>query len=948
MDRPRVAALAVLACLAGLPEAWGQIRVQPVIPDCWAHSLLEDREGFLWVGTAAGLVRFDGVEKEGFDPSETVPTGQVWAIHQAPGGEIYFATATGLGIYENGEFKRPPQASGLRDRRVNAIAESAGGGVIFARDRDLVKLRPDGRFETIRLDVESRIWSVLEARDGTLYVGTEESGLLVVREGKARSLTAKDGLAAGPVRALLQGKDGTVYAGADGVSLLRGDRIETPRSPVSAVRSIVEASDGTLYMASFFGGVWIARGGSFEALDRLTAAHGLSDDRVSALILGRDGTLYIGSEAVTAYRGDVFQGWPKKQGRVPEDVWAIAEDTRGNLYAGTDQGLAVLRGPRWEALDSRHGLPTGVIRSLLAPPEGGLYLGSQKPHGAWFYDGTRTRPFLWDDGLPSRQVFALHQGRDGSLYLGTLDGLFAYRNGRLDHLFDGERINSVHSAPDGAVWAGTEGRGLLRWKDGRLKFWTQKDGLHDDIVTAVRMTRDGSVYAGTVSSLSVLREDRVQHSFENHSEGFAYGPVRCILEDRSGLIYVLSDLGVSVIQPETAGPPALVRRLSEPDGLVGPGGLASACHQDAEGRLWFGGASGISVYDPRKEKRLPKPPRAYLREWRLFNEKIALPLAREPRKAFQGHDRYNLTFSYSAIDLAAGHRVRFRSRLAGFEQEWNPPTNESSVRYTNVEPGDYRFEVQASNDGGKRWSAPATLPFTIQPPPWWKDPRWALSLSALLLIGAVGSVSVYRVRQLLAVERLRTSLAANLHDDVGAGLTEIAILSEVAARRGGEAPPELDRVADTARRLVDRMNDIVWLVNPRRDSLYDLFVQLKDGYSDLLAQAGIVLAVDDLAPLQGIRLSMEVRENLFLIFKEALRNVLRHSGAREARLALGLDGRRLEVTLRDDGRGFDPESAGTGDGLPNMQRRAAAIGGSLDIQSAPDRGTLVRFTGPLA
>ena len=947
MDRLRVAALAalaVLACLAGPPEAWGQIRVQTILPDCWALSLLEDREGLLWVGTPAGLRQYDGIKEDFIFPSETVPTGPVWAIHQAPWGTIFFATDTGLGIYENGDFKKPPRESGLRDRRVNAISGSTDGGVLFARDADLVKLRPDGRFETLPLGLAtSRIWSVLEARDGTLYVGTETSGLLIVREGRARFLTAADGLAAGPVRALLQGRDGTIYAGADGVSLLRGDRIETPRSPVSAVRSIVEGPDGTLFIASFFGGVWIARGGSFEALDRLTAANGLSDDRVSALILGRDGTLYIGSEAVTAWRGDVLQGWPKAQGLVPEDVWAIAEDARGNLYAGTDRGLAVLTGARWEALGRGHGLPDGVIRALSPKPGGGLYLGSQNPHGAWFYEGGRARPFLWRDGLPSRQVFAIDGGPDGSLYLGTLAGLFAHHQGEVRPLFEGERILSVDAAPDGAVWAGTDGRGLLRWQAGVAKLWTRRDGLLDDIVTAVHVSRDGIVYAGTATGLSILRNGRIQRSF-GPEEDLTSGPARCILEDAAGLIYVLSDLGVSVFDPVAA---ATLRVLSPEDGLVAEG-LPGACHRDAAGRLWFGGSHGISVYDPTKARALrPEPPRAYLTDWRLFNQTLALPEAGE-RKVFNGRDVYYLTFGYSAIDLATGQRVRFRSRLAGFEQDWSQSTKERSVRYTNLPPGDYRFEVQASNDRGKRWSAPDTLPFTIQPPPWWQDPRWTLSLSALLLVGAAGSVSVYRVRQLLAVERLRTSLAANLHDDVGAGLTEIAILSEVAARRGGEAPSEFNRVADTARRLVDRMNDIVWLVNPRRDSLYDLFAQLKDSYSDLLAQAGIALVGGDLAPLQGIRLSMEVRENLYLIFKEALHNVLRHSGAREARLDLALHGRRLEGTLRDDGRGFDPERADAGNGLTNMKRRTAAIRGTLEIRSSPDRGTLLRFTGPLA
>jgi signal transduction histidine kinase len=207
--------------------------------------------------------------------------------------------------------------------------------------------------------------------------------------------------------------------------------------------------------------------------------------------------------------------------------------------------------------------------------------------------------------------------------------------------------------------------------------------------------------------------------------------------------------------------------------------------------------------------------------------------------------------------------------------------------------------------------------------------------------------AVARTRRLLQIERLRASIAADLHDQVGAGLTDIAILSAVAARKAGDLP-ELPRIAATARDLVDGMGDLVWLINPRWDTLDELFLRLKDSYAELFAHGGAQLEIiEDLARCAGVRLPMAWRQDLHLLFKEALRNALRHSGCRRAELSVTLRGRRLAVALRDDGRGFDPEQRhGQGEGLDSMRRRAGNLRGRLTIDSSPE-GTTVCFAGTI-
>lgn len=354
-----------------------------------------------------------------------------------------------------------------------------------------------------------------------------------------------------------------------------------------------------------------------------------------------------------------------------------------------------------------------------------------------------------------------------------------------------------------------------------------------------------------------------------------------------------------------------------------------------------GDTAGTTVQPAPPRERPRRRPRARLT--RLHVSRDRHPAAKGGVKPAD-QERKDLTISFTGIDPGIDHQARstkFRYKLIGLNSEWIE-TDGRSAQYSDLKTGHYRFEVQAVNDAGL-WTEPARLSFTVLPPPWWRREPWLVFVLAGAGIVLTGSLySAVRTRRLLQMERLRASIAANLHDQLGAGLTDIAILSEVAARKTADLP-ELARVAATARELVDGMGDIVWLVNPRRDSLYELFLRLKDAYAELFAHAGAQLHVGDLTPFEGARLPMAYRQDLHLLFQEALRNALRHSGCRRAELSVTLRGRHLEAELRDDGRGFDPECR-SGEGLETMRRRAERLGGRLTIDSSP-KGTVVRFVG---
>lgn len=902
------------------------------------HSMLEDRDGFLWIGTWDGVSRFDGVSFTRYDDRHGVPRGRIYAFHQAPEGALYLAGEGGAAVFDGERFRPLPEESGLANAHLRDIAQMPDGTLLFGGDSGLFARRPGGSWETVLPSERGPVSALLASRDGALYIGTEE-GLFVMRSGRISPLEL-DGKApslGGIIHGFYEGSDGTLYIGnrRDGLAVLRGGSLLQPASTRGLfIHSIAADGDGILYLATETSGVLRLREETLEPLTPITEADGLSSSLVRAIHRAPGGPVFFGTDdGLDVFSGEAVETWTRDHGLPDETVWSIAEDARGDLYAATQGGVAVLRGREWRTLGTRDGFPKGPAYSVHAGRSGRLYAGDEEAR-VWISRGGRPLETVELPVSPlwaQRWVMAILEGPLGEVYAATLGGLAVVRN-REVRLFGPEdglpdrRVFSLAMAADDTLYLGTAG-GLAAFRDGAFRVWTEKDGLADKWVESVRVARDGSVYAATRSGLSILRDGR----FETYdkSDGLSNSFITCTLEDGEGRVYLSTNRGVNVL---TRGP----SRILPLYGLGLRAGNTGSCYRDRRGRLWFGIIHRVlTMYDPAKD-RPRHPPEARLTGLQVFKDRIPLD------SRILAHDRNDLTFSFTGIDLAA-HFLRFRYRLTGLDREWID-SDQRSARYPNLRPGDYRFEVQAVNDAGLR-SAPASLSFTLLPPPWWRRPALVLGLAAAAVALAAGLFGVFRIRQLLEVERLRAGIAADLHDHVGAGLTDIAILSEVASRKAGRLP-ELDRIAATAREMVDGLGDIVWLINPRRDSLGELLLRLKDSYAELFAHAGAELVVGDLSPFEKVHLPMAWRQDLHLLFKEALHNALRHSGCRRAELAVTLHGRRLEVVLQDDGRGFDPNHGnGQGDGIETMRRRAGRLKGRLDLESSL-AGTTVRFTGP--
>ena len=305
-----------------------------------------------------------------------------------------------------------------------------------------------------------------------------------------------------------------------------------------------------------------------------------------------------------------------------------------------------------------------------------------------------------------------------------------------------------------------------------------------------------------------------------------------------------------------------------------------------------------------------------------------------------------LQIDFVSLRFAPGERLRYQYMLEGAEKDWNPPAARRSVSYASISPGDYRFLVRAVNAEGEVSVTPAVVAFTVLPPYWQR--WWFVSLTGLALVAAGLSLHRYRVSRVVELERVRARIATDLHDDIGASLTRIAILSEVARQqphRGeGDLDAPLSSIATIARESVTSMSDIVWAISPERDTLHEVVRRMRDHAEDVFEARDVSLVLDLPEPGQPKKLGVEVRRDLYLIFKEAVNNAARHSSCTRVAIVFRVTGSHLLLEISDDGVGFEPAGQHDGHGLRSMQHRAKRLGASLDVRTRAAAGTTVRLT----
>jgi signal transduction histidine kinase len=385
-----------------------------------------------------------------------------------------------------------------------------------------------------------------------------------------------------------------------------------------------------------------------------------------------------------------------------------------------------------------------------------------------------------------------------------------------------------------------------------------------------------------------------------------------------------------------------VKHFSEADGL--PAGRFVAAHRDGRGVLWFGTSSSLIRFEPRVD-RPSVPPPIRITGLRIMDVQQSVSAFGERNVSLPdlAPDQHRLQIDFSALSFAAGEVLRYQYQLDDLGGGWSALSDQRSVTYASLSPGRHTFRVRAVNSDGALSAEVASVRFTVLTPLWLR--WWFLTLQGSALLALVYGVYRYRVARVLELAAIRTRIATDLHDDIGADLTRIALLSEVARRTPGDAP--LASIASIARESVSAMSDIVWAINPKRESVADLIRRMRQHAAEVFTLRDIHLRFNAEDAHDSSRLGIDVRRELLLSFKEAVNNAARHSQCSHVSIDLRRDGSCLLLSVADDGVGFDTSRESQGQGLASLRRRAERLKGTFAVQSSPGAGTTVTLRVPL-
>ena len=993
--------LTIIAALAGSASPALAARVpvrayttQDGLPRDFVSMIAIEPSGHVLLGTAEGLTVFDGHSFATW--SEEAGLGEtLHAVHTEPSGAIWAGGEFGLArlVPERpNRFDPVPAPSGMPERVVS-LFQDRDGTLWVGSMKGLHRIQhgPDGPyFGPPMPGIETEVDAMAQDREGFLWIGTHrELALVDIAQDRVTARFTRGITSGDPhIQALMVDRAGRLWVGSRaGLCHLALDaaperdssceRLYTMRDglPTAWINDIHEGPDGELHVATadgFVVGTRSASGG--VTWKSLREEEGVPGGAVHKIAQDSDGNLWL----ATADRGAVkivsggLHVFTKVQG-VASGVKSFVEDARGVVHA------IGARWPQWFIMRSDGARFTSVAPRL---PGHVTYLGwgwqqviFQDTAGRWWVpsgSGALIYPqvarledlagklperiMTRRDGLPGDEIFRLFEDSRGDVWIGTIgvganstsiwrraSGAIEPRPGPPGQLADPP--SAFAEDPTGAVWIGYYHGGLARWSGSSVEAVGVPEGLAKSLVTQMHFDRRGRLWVGTLDGLARTDDPSARPLvFRTYTrkDGLPSHDVHSVAEDRLGRIWLGTSNGLLRLDPETDR----TRRYTTADGL--PANQVDSVFYDTHGQLWLGTREGLATLEPREDPAPALPP-VLLESIEVAGEPRRLPpLGLDRLEGLvlpAGQERIRVGFR--SIVYRAGETVRFQYRLDG-SPDWSPISDQRSVLFDSIPAGRHRFEVRAVDLEGRVSPQPAWVDFRVEPPLWrtW----WFMALAGASVAGAVIALHRQRVARLLALERVRARIATDLHDEVGAGLSEIALMGELWARQASAAPAGdglPSRIAATSRKLVDSMSDIVWAINPEKDHVFSLSQRMRRFATTLLRSAGIALRFDSIGESHDHALDGEARRELLLAFQEMVHNCVKHAKCTTVDVRLGIEGTELVMKVADDGRGFDPTRAEEGTGLSSLRQRAGRLGGGCEIAAAPGAGTSVTIRVPL-
>jgi signal transduction histidine kinase/ligand-binding sensor domain-containing protein len=941
------------------------------LPQNFVRALAQTKDGYLWIGSDAGVSRFDGARFVSFGLPEGFQAGPVQALLGGSDGALWIGSVgTGLGRWKNGRFTTFTTQNGLPSDSVNALAQYNQGSIWVGTEAGLA-VWENQRLHSYSsggvLDGKS-ITALFSDRRGNLWIGAKGAGLFNLRGGQLFPVRDRDFdyLLQDP-HCLLVDHEGRIWVGAGDDSVLYREAghwrpFRLPRHLARHyVSALAEDLDGTVWAGSVSEGLFQFKHGKLVAVN---AGSGLSDNLVEALAVDREGKLWVGThEGLNQLRPKNLSVIGYNEGLGRGAIQGLAEVATGKIWASkSSEGLYIWDGRYFRSLPAG-GLSSEADRvgPLLIAQDGSCWMGGARGL-IHFEDVGAVDPQPGSPALTNLDISALAQDARGRVWVGAREGeLWWQENGKWLAQRRGPRVHAITAIvpeQNGSVWVGTAGDGLFNVEgkaDGR---WTKRSGLLSNWVRTLYLDPEGTLWIGTGGGgLSRLIDSKMT-TFTTR-EGLPDNTISQILEDDAGKLWLGGDRGIVSVSKQALADAAAQSRPEVYPQVYGraEGMMSEECISGVfpiglrtkSGLLWFPTQEGIVVADPHHQPTESPAPAVVLEETLVDG----VPNAAESLVLAPG--RHRLEFRYTGVNFDAPERVRFRYRLGGLDSDWVEAGATRSASFPYVPYGEYRFEVIAGNSRGAWSTTGATVSVTVKPylwQRWWFQVPAAIGLLAFIAVAArvVEKRKLQRRLEQLERERAlaheRERIARDLHDDLGSSLARISLLSGL-LKADRDNPGQIDahavKISQSADQTVRALEEIVWAVRPGSDSLQSLVEYTAHFANELFDGGGIRCRLDLPADLPARPLPPEVRHNIFLVIKEALANVLKHAAAHEVFISAEATDRALEIVVHDDGKGFDTKRQSRGNGLGNMRRRVQAMGGSVTIESCPGQGTTVKL-----
>ncbi len=890
----------------------------------YIRTLLEDRQGALWIGTAEGLVRMQGGKFTAFTTHDGLPNDSIQSLYEDHQGNLWVATAAGLGLLKGNAVTTFSTKERLIGGSIQALFEDAEGALWIGTPYGLSRFK-DGRFAnfTVRDGLGSNsVRAIQQGKDGRLWFGTL-SGLSLFSGGRFTTYRSRDGLPSDRIMALYADREGTLLVGtASGLGRFREDHFTSfdPEEGLSSttILSLLEDLEGNLWIGTESGGVNLLKDTKFTTY---SIRNGLSSDLVKAVYGNHSGDIWIGTDGggLNLLNRGRLTNYTTRNGLSSNVVLALFGDDEGNLWAGTPNGLNRFKDGRFIAQTSGAGLANEYVRCVFQDHNGYLWIGTRS--GLTRMKDGILKTYTEADGLPNDLISALYEDSEGILWIGSLGGLTRFKDEEFTTYtttdgLSSDLISSLYGDSDETLWIGTNGGGLNRLKDGKFTAYTSRDGLVDDVIFGVLEDSGNNLWLSCSKGIF--------HAKKKEFDELARGAIASI----TTVAYGTAD-GM------------LTRECS--------GGGAPAAWKDDEGKLWFPTIKGVAMIDPAHIRINEHPPPVVIEQLRideqpiLFSENAELP---------PGKTRFD--FYYTAPSFIAPEKIRFRYKLEGFDHDWIESGTRRIAYYTNLRPGNYRFQVIACNNDGVWNQTGASFGFYLKP--YFYQTYW---FYVLCLLGvALLAWQLYRVRvsrmeaQFGAVLAERARIAREIHDNLAQEMLGISVQLEVVARTlpasAELAKTHLDRVRILVRHGIAEARRYVWDLRSQALERNDLPTALADTARRLTNDTPIQTQVEVSGTFRP--LTRLIEDNLLRMGQEAINNAVKHAQPHRIFVNLVFDAKRLQLSVRDDGRGFDYQASKAGQnhfGLVGMRERAEQIGGTLSIHSANGSGTEIVVDVPI-